>query len=418
MRRFAAVLGLCLALTELPAAAADADGYTTVVIAAETGEVLHAVRADAPRKPASLAKLMTIYLLLEALEDGEIGLGDPIRVSAHAAAQPPVKLGLEKGETIRALDAFKALVVRSSNDVAVAVAERLARDEARFADRMTAKAAELGMTRTRFKNATGLPHPDDTTTARDMAVLAEALRRDFPAYYGLFSVPSLVWGGELLPNHNRVLYAVDGADGLKTGYTREAGYTLAASAGRDGQRVIVVVMGAPSLDARATFAADLFDAAFAELERRAPALVYAEDRPRDAVILRASADEPPRGVRIIVEPAGAASVDPAPAESEPADLEPVKKPVDEAAAAAPARPDWGVQVGAYNTAAAAEARLSEVLDLAAADLRGAVRLVAPAENSGSLIWRARLIGVDESAARAACAKVAASGGGCFVVGAD
>lgn len=402
-----------------PAAAdaIDEAPYSALLMDAGDGEILHAARIDAPRRPASLAKLMTLYLLFERIEDGEIGLGDRMTVSARAAATPPVRLGLKEGETIRVLDAVKALVVVSANDAAVVIAERLAGDEDAFAARMTAKAAALGMARTRFANASGLPDPDQITTARDMARLAEALVEDFPELYAFFAMPRFEWAGEIHVNHNNILGLVEGADGLKTGYTRGSGYNLAASAVRDGTRLIVVVMGGPSGRARDAHVAQILEAGFAEIAARRPAPAF-----QGAELTLAAAAEPgPRRLKIILEDAPELAAR-APVTSE--ELPPVRPaPAETGAAVAPkaaAAPatfteSWRVQVGAYNAPGQAEARLASLQKASPGALSAAERLVVPVAVSDKTLWRARFVMASEAAAEMACLALRAGDAPCFVV---
>ncbi len=241
-----------------PAAARD-PRHAAIVVEAESGRVLHAESADAIRHPASLTKMMTLYILFGELEAGRLSLDDPLPVSRRAAAQPASKLGLRAGQTIRVRDAIPALAVRSSNDVAVVVAETISGSEAAFADRMTRTARALGMQRTRFVNASGLPDPAQITTAREIAVLARALQTGFPNDYAAFSRRSFTWAGRTRDSTNKLLGVVEGVDGVKTGYIRASGYNLAASVRRGGRRLIVVVMGGPTGAARDAEVAALID---------------------------------------------------------------------------------------------------------------------------------------------------------------
>jgi D-alanyl-D-alanine carboxypeptidase len=233
--------------------------HAVIVVDADSGEVLHSEHADGIRHPASLAKMMTLYLLFGEIEAGRLSVADALPVSAHAARQPASKIGLRAGQTIPVRAAIDAIAVRSANDVAVVVAEAIAGSEPAFAARMTAKARELGMQRTRFTNASGLPDPAQVTTARDMAILARALQTRFPGYYAAFSQREFAWAGRTHDSTNKLLGVVDGVDGIKTGYIRASGYNLAASARRGGERVIVIVMGGRSGDARDAEVAALID---------------------------------------------------------------------------------------------------------------------------------------------------------------
>jgi D-alanyl-D-alanine carboxypeptidase (penicillin-binding protein 5/6) len=244
--------------------------YAAVVVDAASGEVLYARRADSPRYPASITKVMTLYLTFEALAAGKLSLDDQIVMSPRAAAQPPSKLGVRAGDSISVNDAISALAVKSSNDVSVALAEKIGGTEQRFAALMTLRAQELGMTNTRFTNANGLPDSRQLSTARDIAILSRAVMRDFPQYYGRFGQRTFSWrGGAAMRNHNGLLHRMPGVDGIKTGYTNAAGSNLAASAVRDGRRLIAVMLGGSSSSARDAHVADLLNAGFNVAARRA-----------------------------------------------------------------------------------------------------------------------------------------------------
>ena len=240
LRAAAGVLIFALALSVATAAQAR---YASIVIDYDTGRVLHESNADTRNYPASLAKMMTLYLAFEALERGDITLDKKLKVSRRAAGMPAAKLGLKRGETITVKNAILALITKSANDAAVVVAEALGEKETRFARMMTRKAKALGMKRTQFRNASGLPNRRQLSTARDMATLARALIRDFPKYYRLFATKEFVYKGKRYRNHNRLLRKYAGADGIKTGYIRASGFNLAASVSRNGRRLIEVVFG-------------------------------------------------------------------------------------------------------------------------------------------------------------------------------
>ncbi len=267
---FRAVLS-AVAAALLLAPAAFAERYASIVVAADTDEVLHARHADAARYPASLTKVMTLYILFDAMRMGDITLDERLPVSRNAASQPPSNLRLRAGSTISVADAIDALVTKSANDVAVVVAERLGGSEERFAALMTVKAALLGLENTRFYNASGLPDPRQVSTARDMARLAEAMIDNHGDYYHHFSTRRFTWGSRTYKNHNELLGTVDGVDGLKTGYIRASGYNLMASAERSGRRVIAVMLGGSSSRVRNDHVEDLIEAAYDVLEDRAEA---------------------------------------------------------------------------------------------------------------------------------------------------
>ena len=235
--------------------------YAAIVLDAR-GQVLHAANADEPRFPASLTKMMTLYMLFEAMRDGRVPPGSRIQMSAEAASRPPSKLGLPAGYSLDLEDAILAVVTRSANDVAAAIAEHLGGSEDRFAQMMTQRARSLGMTRSTFRNASGLPDPEQSTTARDMALLGSRLQSDFPRQYAYFSTTHFRWNNRAIHNHNHMLSAYDGADGIKTGYTRWSGFNIVTSARRDGVRLIGAVMGGAAWHERDRHMAELLDDAF------------------------------------------------------------------------------------------------------------------------------------------------------------
>jgi D-alanyl-D-alanine carboxypeptidase len=217
--------------------------YASIVVDANTGAVLQSTDADSPRHPASLTKIMTLYLLFERLEAGKIKLTTDMDVSARAASQAPSKLSLKPGETIKVEPAIRAIVTKSANDVAVVVAETLGGSEPEFARMMTAKARELGMAHTTYRNASGLPDEEQITTARDMTILGRAIQDRFPNYYRYFSTRSFEFRGHAMRNHNKLLGAVEGVDGIKTGYTNASGFNLITSVKRGGRHLVAAVFG-------------------------------------------------------------------------------------------------------------------------------------------------------------------------------
>jgi D-alanyl-D-alanine carboxypeptidase len=235
-------------------------GFAAIVVDANTGRLLYARNENELRHPASVTKVMTLYLLFEQLEKGRLRLDSPLMISSHAAAQAPSKLGLAPGETISVENAIKALVTKSANDIACAVAENIGGSEAAFARMMTAKAHALGMTRTHYENASGLPDPNQITTAGDLAILGRAIQDRFPRYYRYFSTHSFAYNGALHRNHNHLLGRVEGMDGIKTGYTRASGFNLLTSVRRGNHHIVAVVMGGVTAGARDRIMADLIEA--------------------------------------------------------------------------------------------------------------------------------------------------------------
>ncbi|HEU0067128.1 MAG TPA: D-alanyl-D-alanine carboxypeptidase family protein [Sphingomonas sp.] len=254
------VAALTPVLTSTPAAAARLP-VSAIVIDADDGRVLYSRDSGIMRRPASLTKMMALYLAFDALDEGRLRLDDRIAVSRNAANQQPSRIGMRPGSTIAVEDAIRAIAVISANDAAVALAEHIAGSEARFAKMMTAQAQRLGMDETSFTNVTGLPGAN-YSSARDIAALSRALLRAYPRRYGYFGQRSFTWGGRRVANHNHLLGRVAGADGIKTGYTAEAGYALAASAQRGGRRLIAVVIGERTIAERDTLVARLLEDAF------------------------------------------------------------------------------------------------------------------------------------------------------------
>lgn len=232
-------------------------GFAAIVVDANSGQTLFSQKEDQQRHPASITKVMTLYLLFEQLEKGRLSLRSPLRISQHAAAQAPCKLNLDPGETIDVEDAIKAVVTKSANDIAVAIAEAIGGDEQHFAEMMTAKAHSLGMRDTHFANASGLPNPAQITTAHDLAVLGRAVQEHFPKYYRYFSTHAFAYNGEVMRNHNHLLDRVEGMDGIKTGYTNASGFNLLTSVRRGGRHIVAVVLGGRTAGARDAYMASL-----------------------------------------------------------------------------------------------------------------------------------------------------------------
>lgn len=251
-----------------------------MVVDVKTGKVLFSENPDAHRHPASITKVMTLYMLFEQLEKGRYSLNSPLKVSAWASRQAPSKLGLQPGDTIEVEDAIKALVTKSANDVAVVVAENIGGTEQNFAAQMTRKARSIGMSRTTFRNASGLPDPGQITTARDLITMGRAIQDRFPKYYTYFATRSFNYDGAVHGNHNKLLGRVEGVDGIKTGYTRMSGFNLLTSVKADGRQLMAVVLGGRTGASRDRYMAELIethlDRAYAG-NRTAPALVEAND---------------------------------------------------------------------------------------------------------------------------------------------
>lgn len=258
----------------------QAEGYSppsaSIVVDGNSGQVLQASNADALRHPASLTKIMTLYLLFERLDAGKLKLDSQLTVSQHAADQDPTKLDLKPGSTIAVEDAIKGVVTRSANDAAVVIAENLGGSEDNFAKLMTQKAHALGMSRTTYVNASGLPDDDQITTARDQALLGRAIQERYPRYYKYFSTPSFTFHGETIRTHDHLLGSVDGVDGIKTGFTRASGFNLVTSLHRDGRYLVAVVLGGRSSFERDAHMRELITDHFKEASLRRTAPMIAE----------------------------------------------------------------------------------------------------------------------------------------------
>jgi D-alanyl-D-alanine carboxypeptidase len=283
-------------LTTNPTQAAP---YADIVMDANSGTVLHSTNPDALRHPASLTKIMTLYLLFEQLELGKLKLDSDLKVSADAAGQSPTKLGLKPGTTLKVEDAIKGMVTRSANDAAAVVAEAIAGDEDEFAKLMTRKAQSLGMSRTVYKNASGLPDDDQVTTARDQAMLGRAIQERFPRYYKYFSTRSFNFRGQSIGNHNHLLGRVEGVDGIKTGYISASGFNLVTSVHRGNRYLVAVVMGGSSAGSRDARMRELISDKIAQASTKRTAPMIAEageaaDRSGEAKVAQAEIKPEPK----------------------------------------------------------------------------------------------------------------------------
>ncbi|HYG88671.1 MAG TPA: D-alanyl-D-alanine carboxypeptidase [Azospirillum sp.] len=391
--------------------------YEAIVIDARSGEVLHEHDADAPTPPASLTKMMTLYLVFDALDAGKLTLDQALPVSEYARAQSPTKLGLRAGSTIKVETAILGLVTKSANDAAVVLAEAIGGSESRFAEMMTRKGREVGMKHTVFRNANGLPHPEQVTTARDFAVLSQALLKDHPKYYPYFSRRNFIYGGRSIHNHNRLMSRYEGMDGIKTGYTVASGFNLAASAVRDGHRLIAVVMGGKSAVSRDNRMAALLDDSFARLRR-------GKGRDNDAPVVAQVAppiqtaeveeDEAPRP-----EPRAATVKKTSPPAKK---AEPKPQSIGQLAAAVSGTPvahsggeGWIIQVGAFGSKEAGQKALAQASRKLPRLLGDAKPSVVEIPGKKGKVYRARLVGLDEKSARTACTQLQKTGHHCVAI---
>lgn len=263
------IMGLLFNLGLIQAESADEGRrYSDIVIEADNGHVLHSTDANSIRHPASLTKMMTIYLTFQALQDGRLELDQQLPISIKAAHQPPTNLGLKAGQTISVRDAILSVIIQSANDSALVLGEAIGGSEANFGQLMTKQAAELGMTQTQFYNASGLPNPNQVTSAYDMAELAAALVSHFPQFYNFFGLDRFSYDGNVYHNHNHLMDRYPGMDGIKTGYIESSGFNLVASAKRGGVRLIGVVFGGSSPQSRDQQMAKLLNESFGKIEQQ------------------------------------------------------------------------------------------------------------------------------------------------------
>ena len=381
-------LVLFMFLLALQAVAPGASArYASIIIDAETGQVLHATNADTRNYPASLTKMMTLYLTFEALKAGRLRLDQRLRVSKRAAGQPASRLGVKAGSTISVRDAILALITKSANDVATVLAEELGGTEWQFARIMTKRARALGMRRTTFRNASGLPNRRQLSTARDMAMLSRAIIRDFPRYYPLFATREFTYSNNTYRNHNRLLVAYSGTDGIKTGYTRASGFNLAASVERDGRRLIGVVFGGRTARSRDRHLMKLLDRTFEKLARRE--IVIADAAEAAALAGKSGAISQKR--RPVVAWATPDKGKSTRAKAGAAGVEWTRP-----------KGGWSIQVGAFYRKAQAQkavANARTVLAGLAVNVRNAI---VPVRGKRGTIYRARLAGLAEGAAKKAC----------------
>jgi D-alanyl-D-alanine carboxypeptidase len=386
LRRTFSFLAVGFALVLWGANPAAAARSAAIVMDAATGAVLYEDDADGLRYPASTTKVMTLYLLFEAIDAKRIGFDTRFPVSVRAANQDPTKLGLKPGETIAVREIILGLVTKSANDAAVVAAEGLAGTEPAFAAKMTDKARQLGMNNTLFRNASGLPDPQQKTTARDLALLARAMLKNFPHHYHFFDTPSFTYNGITHANHNRLNNWYPGADGLKTGYIRASGFNLVTSAKRDNRRLIGVVLGGISPGSRDQEMARLLDAAFVRTDNETIIRHASAPRARDTKVAEAKAS---RGKPVKV------------ARAETVRSEP--KATSARATTAIAKTNgWGIQVGAFSQTDAARKATAQATKLAPTFLADATADVAAHSTKKGQMYRARLIGLSETDARKAC----------------
>jgi len=412
--------------------------YEAIVLDAQTGQVLRELNPDVSTQPASLTKMMTLYLTFEALNQGRLRLDQYLRVSDYAATRAPSKLGLVPGESVTVHDVILGIVTKSANDAAVVLAEALGGSEGAFAQQMTWKARQLGMNSTVYYNANGLPDPNQRTTARDIARLALALYHQFPREYRYFSTRAFVFRGQEMRNHNHMMEWYPGLDGIKTGYVNASGFNLAASAVREGHRLIGVVMGGQSAGWRDRQMAALLDQGFADIGNG-----QAASRPVMASVQPSASShsaQPQVPVYATTPSAAPAAATAAPQQSNPAPvmasapqgdtatvpgrsgmidnalrhLSPVGRAEAATAARETAGEDWSIQLGAFRAESAAEQAIRHATSVTA--VRGKPReVLAPAKGESNRLYRALLTHFSQKGAQAACGELHKKGIACTVV---
>lgn len=456
-RRWLVVVAfLGVILTGITSPASANSKYAAYVVHAHSGDVLFDRYSNQRRYPASLTKMMTLYLLFDEIEAGRLTLDSQLTVSAQAAGQPPSKLGVKKGSKISVEKAIQALAVKSANDVAVVVSESISGSEWRFAQKMTSKARKLGMRRTTFRNASGLPNRKQVTTARDMAKLARALMSDHPEYWHYFSTKSFVWNGRTYRTHNSLVRSFEGADGLKTGYTRRSGYNLATTVKRGDHHLVGIVLGGRSGRTRDAHMRQILTSGFAQIkrkptiiaalhrkkpsprmkptlvarlesERAVPTLAGSQALQQEILAAAGTFSDAPTSSNgdaigsLIAMSQGGSQTSPASADV-PDGLNEFERTrlalaeIDENLGEGDIEPElgWSIQIGAYSTKKMAQRELE------AAALAGQLvdrnRVVQPMDGpSGETLYRARFTDLSESEATETCAMLRDRDLNCFAV---
>ena len=387
-----ALFGLGLSICAPGSATAST---SSIIIDAESGDILSSFNADERRYPASLTKVMTLYITFDALNKGIIKLNDDLKVSRHAANMAPSRLGLRPGQTIKVKTCIEALIVKSANDCATVLAENLGYSEKNFAQTMTQVAKELGMKNTTFRNANGLPNKAQKTTARDMALLGAAMYHHFPQYYKLFSLKKFTYEGKTIYTHNNILKTFEGADGMKTGFTNAAGFNIITSAQRDGHRVIAVTMGHNTAKERDRHVAKMMDKGLKRLALN--------DRIKDSNMYASLESQ-----KVISENK----------ETQTASVSQKAKTDWEApstkAEGKDEKAQWGIQVGAFSN-------YSKARNYALKIKKEAQKLAAnpidiePIANGSAIIYRSKIIGMEKSVADKTCQNLKRKNKSCIVV---
>ena len=461
---FPVLILTCLALLGSFSPASAKPQFSAIAVDARTGKILFSKDIDGQRHPASLTKVMTLYVVFQELQAGRLKLSSELKISNRAASMQPTKLGLKPGATIKVEDAIKVLVTRSANDISAAIGENLEGSESNFAARMTRTARSIGMSKSTFKNASGLPNLAQVTTARDMATLSLRIQRDFPEYYHYFRISSFNYGKQTIRTHNRLLGRFKGTDGIKTGYIRASGFNLTTSAQRGKKRIVGVVMGGSSGSSRDKYMMSMLEKAFpkcvdGEMIVAAPgsskgatvpvsktAVVVPKEKPAtdknglDKKILIASVegdaepadetnfeklmagsdDAPAPDTKVLEAKIAETSTEAAekPAENLPAELpfevkKEVKAPVEKKKVVASVESSWNIQIGAYPKKEEARLKLKEIRASGYTFLSGKQAVTVEVQKGSKTVYRARFSGFTQKTAKAACAQLSKKGLTCL-----
>lgn len=441
--------------------------FSAITVDARDGRILYSDSPDTLRHPASLTKVMTLYILFQELKSGRVKLSTPLQVSARAARMAPSKMGLKPGSTITVEQAIKALVIKSANDVAAVVGENLSGSEAAFATRMTKVARSIGMSRTVYRNASGLPNPSQVTTARDQATLALRTMRDFPQYYPYFRLQSFTFKGRTIRTHNRLVGRFEGTDGIKTGYTRASGYNLTTSTRRGDKRLVGVVLGSSSSGKRNAFMQQMLTRNFSKAKGGSTIAALAgssrgaidplKTSPKDVAAYEAQdAVAPEDKSQLAAVTADVAATAPGQADEETPSLgeltEDIAEEADEEALPtdgstqvlearigegqpkqAPIVPfaykseeaegditgstdaQWDIQIGAFKSNSSAQAKLKWLSQKGVKQLQGKEAFTVAVSKGSQTIYRARFRGFTEQTAKDTCSRLSRIGQNCEAV---